>query len=208
MPIMLNMPRAVTVPFSGAGILAHPVLNQFAGQVLKLHAGLNMVVDEVAQHPMLRKFIVDERVAAPVAPMVPLAGQGPGSAPVIPPGYVYDPVRAGLPHLDPMAPGQPIVHQPLPEPMNPTSALAAHANEPDADAKAVVRASEAAKKAEDDRVAAQQDVAIDRAQELRDDETRARAAQAGAAPGAAVPRARPATDAPDAAKPDDPAPKK
>ncbi len=128
MPVMLNLPRAVTVPFSGAGVLAHAVLNQFNGQVLRLHAGLNMVVDDVAQHPLLRKFIVDERIAAPMAPLVPISGSA-----------------------------VPVVHEPAPEPQNPTAAILATVNEPDADAKAVVRAQTDAKAAEDARQAALKD---------------------------------------------------
>ncbi len=181
MTTMLNMPRAITVPFSGAGVMAHPVLKQFNGQVLKLHAGLNTVVDDVAQHPLLRMFIVDERVAAPVAPLVPIAG------PVAPP-----------------------VHQPQPEPLNATAAMLSHANEPDADKQALERATEAAK-AEYERLLAMREAAekdgqalpaVDAAQQQRDADVRVRAAQAGAAPGAtAAPAPAPAaTEKPAPAK--------
>ena len=173
MTVMLNMPRAIIVPFSGAGIIAHQVLKQFSGQVLKLHGGLNIVQDELALHPLLRKFVVDERIAVPVVPMVPLAGAGPAAVPVAP-----------------------VVHEPIAEPLNPTAAMLSHANEPDADKKALERAVADAK-AEYERLAAlaaerenagEAPASTDPSQAAADAETRLRASQAGAAPGA-----RPAT---------------
>ena len=75
MTVTLNLPRAVTVPFTGAGILAHDALKAFAGMEMRLHAGINLVVDEVAQHPLLRRFIVDaNRPQAPIRPEVPPGG--------------------------------------------------------------------------------------------------------------------------------------
>ena len=197
MTVMLNLPRQIDVPFSGAGIMAHPVLKQYNGTVLKLHAGLNVVIDEVAQHPLLRMFVADERVAAPIVPLVPLAGPGAvAGVPAVPPGYVYDPVRAGMPSMDPMRPGQPMVYEPQPEPMNPTAAMLSHANEPEADQRALERARDAAK-AEFDRLdalakerAKENGVPlqpVDAAQRVREEEIRTRSALAGAAPGTTVP---------------------
>lgn len=101
MTLILNLPRPVTLKFSGAYFdydkVGHPTetdadgnarmadnpLKKFRGMEMKLHAGINHVVDELAFDPRVRPFIVkpDDEAARPMAPAPSTIPTGNGGIP-------------------------------------------------------------------------------------------------------------------------------
>lgn len=78
---LLNLPRAISVPFTGAFFATHSTLKVHLGKVLRLHAGLNNVADEVAAHPALARFVATPADVAQLEPMMPEGGPGPQATP-------------------------------------------------------------------------------------------------------------------------------